>query len=340
MPVPPQCQTLVDEIDQLEAQIVEVGELVGEARWQAVAKNLNIQQQIANKQQKLKACLIAFGGFSTQVVVLNLTAGGGGAVTQPLSGTLWRLSAVASPVENQTVQSSQGGQLSFVNGPCDPLGALLAISVDEAPNATFTGPLFRSGAMETLYDGAPGNPTGAITIVIPGPIVVTAAQVAAAFAAAKIPAVANLTITSITPTVGTPAGSLTLTIAGVALGVLPLTYNYVCTVVPSRSMTAVETKICTVVAAPGTIASASLAGAVTGSLVGTALFEGGKAAIEPLLRAAVTVAVEDAVNTAIATAAANALGRPLTTFETISMRRVVITASGITLFPTIGIFGP
>jgi hypothetical protein len=150
MPAPPQCQLLVDEIDQLEGQIVEVGELVGEARWKAVAKNVNIRQQVADKQQKLKACLIAFGGFSTQVVVLNLTAGGGGAVTQPLSGTLWRLSAFASPVENQTVQ---GGQLSFLNGPCDPLGALLAISVDEAPNATFTGRLFRSGAMETLYDG-------------------------------------------------------------------------------------------------------------------------------------------------------------------------------------------
>jgi hypothetical protein len=109
---------------------------------------------------------------------------------------------------------------------------------------------------------------------------------------------------------GTPAGSLTLTIAGVAFGFLAVTYNYVCTVVPSRSMTAVETKICTVVAALGTIASASLAGAVTGSLVGTAMLEVGKAAVEPLLRAAVTLAVEDAVNTASATAAATALGRP------------------------------
>jgi hypothetical protein len=61
---------------------------------------------------------------------------------------------------------------------------------------------------------------------------------------------------------------------------------------------------------------------------------------EPLLRAAVTLAIEEAVNTAIATAAATALGWPLTTHETISMRRVVITTSGITLFPTIGIFGP
>jgi hypothetical protein len=76
MPVPAQCQLLVDEIDRLEGQIVEVGELVGDARWKAVAKNLTIQQQITNKQLKLKACLIAFGGFSTQVVVLNLTAGG------------------------------------------------------------------------------------------------------------------------------------------------------------------------------------------------------------------------------------------------------------------------
>jgi hypothetical protein len=340
MPVPPQCQLLVDEIDNLQGQIVEVGELVGDARWKAVANNLNVQQQITAKQQKLKACLIAFGGFSTQVVVLNLTAGGGGAVTQPLNGTLWRLSAVASLVENQTVQSGQGGQLSFVNGPCDPLGALLAVSVDEAPNATFTGPLFRSGAMETLFDGAPGNPTGAITIVIPGPVTVSAAQVATAFAAAKIPAVPNLTISSITPTLGTPAGSLTLTIAGVALGYLSLTYNYVCTVVPSRNMTTVETKICTVVASPGTIVSASLAGAASGSLFWTAMFEAGKFVVEPLLRAAVTLAVEDAVNTAIVTAAATALGRPLTTFETISMRRVVITASGISLFATIGTFGP
>jgi hypothetical protein len=52
--------------------------LVGDARWKAAAKNLTIQQQITDKQQKLKACLIAFGGFSTQVVVLNLTAGRGG----------------------------------------------------------------------------------------------------------------------------------------------------------------------------------------------------------------------------------------------------------------------
>jgi hypothetical protein len=327
MPVPPQCQSIVDEIERLKEELEDVGGLSGAELHQAAAHNFHIRQQMGLQAQKLNACILAFGpGYSTEVVVLDLTPGGGN-VTYPLEGTLWRLTGgPAFAIEQRTVQA---GKLTFVHGPTDPSGAPLAISIDEAPNATFTGPLFRSNPSTTLPAGSPGNPTGAITIVIPGPTPVSAATIAAGLTPAAIPPVPGLTITSVTPTLG--SGMITITITGRALGTFPLTYTYNFTLVPTRDMTAVATTVCDVVPTAGMIASASPLGIVGGLLT---------SAVEPLLRAAVTPAVAGLVNSTIFAAAATALGRPLTSFETISMRRVVIAPSGINFFPTIGTYGP
>ena len=184
-PIPSQCQSIVDAIEGLKGKIEETEGLSGAALHQAAAHNLHIRQQIAQEAQRLNACILAFGpGYSTEVVVLDVTPGGGN-VALPLEGTLWRVAGGSAFVlEQRTVH---GGRLTFVHGPTDSLGGSLAISIDEAPNAPFTGPLFRSNPFTTLPAGAPGNPTGAITIVIPGPIPVPAATIAGAVTPAGIP---------------------------------------------------------------------------------------------------------------------------------------------------------
>ena len=330
MPVPPQCQSFVDEIERLKGEIEEVEGLSGAELHQAAARNFHIRQQIAQQAQKLDACILAFGpGYSTEVVVLDLTPGGGN-VAFPLEGTLWRLSGgSAFAVEQRTVQA---GKLTFVHGPTGPGGGSLAISIDEAPNATFTGPLFRSNPFTTLPAGSPGNPTGAITIVIPGPIPVTAATISGTVTPAGIPPVPGFTITSLTPTLGT--NTITIAITGLVLGAFPLTYTYNFALVPSRNMTAVATTVCDVVPTPGVIVFSGGLGALAG------VFGPLVPLVELLLRNAVTPVVAGVINGAILSAVATALGRPLTPFETVSMRRVVITPAGITFFPTIGTYGP
>jgi hypothetical protein len=327
LPVPPQCQTFVDAIEKLKGEIEEVGGLSGAELHQAAARNLHIRQQIAQQAQKLNACILAFGpGYSTEVVVFDLTPAGG-SVTLPLEGTLWRVAGgSAYPVEHRTVQA---GKLTFVHGRTDPLGGSLAGSIDEAPNPTFTGPLFRSNPFTTLPASSPANPTGMISIVIPGPVDVPAMAVASGITPGAIPPIPGLAVTSVTPILGT--GLITITITGSAFGAIPLTYTYNFNLVPTRDMTAVATTVCDVVPTAGVIGSASPLGVFVSGL---------SSVVEPLLRGAVTPALAGLVNGTIMTAAATALGRPLTPFETVSMRRVVITPSGIRLFPTISTYGP
>lgn len=328
MPVPPQCQTFVDQIEELKSELEDVGDAVGAQKFQIAAHNHQIWQKIGQLQTQLSSCIIAFGGgYSTEVVVLDLTPGGG-MVNVPLEATLWHGSAA---VENRPVQ---GGKVSFANGPTAPFGTT-AISVDESSNPLFTGPLCRTNQLGTLPPGSPGNPTGAITIVIPGPAPVSAATLAAAVPLSAIPPISGFTPTGITPTPGVPGpGLITVTITGLLLGFLPVTYAYVFTIVPSRTMTAVATTIVDVTPSPGTITSAAIGG-FAGVVFSTLM-----AAVEPMLRAAVTPPVATAINSAIVSAATTFLGRPLTAFETISMRRVVITTAGITFFPTLCTYGP
>lgn len=326
MTAPLQCQSIVDEIDALEGSIKEVGELSGKERSAAIQWNARVRQDIVNARQRLNACVLAFGGgYATDVLVIDATPGGG-TVTFPIEGNLWTLtSAPPVHIERQTVQS---GRLSFVKGQSTQAGPF-AISIDEPSSATFTGPLFRSRSFPTLPVGTPANPTGQIEILVLGPVPVSSAAVTTLFAGVALPAVPSIAINSVTLTLG--AGSITIVVGGAIYGI-PVNYAYECTLTPSHNMS--KTGIVCDVASRGTLSTPVLTGFA--GIIFTAL----ASVVEPLIRAIVTDAVQTTVNAAVAAAAATAIGRPLTPFETISMRRIVVLPSGIVLFPTIGRYGP
>ena len=333
MAVPPQCEGFADEIQELEDSKRDIGDVPYKDKSAAISKNLQIQEQIRQLQEKLNHCIAAFGGaYSTDVVVFDVA---GGSVAFPLEATLSGF-GFGSPIEQRPVS---GGKLTFNHDPPPPLAASFSISIDEAPNPTFSGPLFRSNPLQSLPSGSPGNPSGAITIVIPGAVPISKAALAAA--PVPLPGIPGFKLTSATAAPG--AGVITVTLTGLLLTWLPVGFTYVFGLTPSRDMSAPATTIVDVLPASGTLSVGGLGLGATGSLSGALtglLFSAVIRAVGPLISAAITPAVSTAINGMIVAAAATVLGGPLTPFQTISMRKVTITPSGIVFFPTLCTFGP
>lgn len=338
-PVPPECQPFVDEMEQLRSEMEDVGGLAGPEKWAAAQANSARRAKISQLQRQLETCLLQQGaGYATDVSIIDLTPGGS-TVALPAEGTYWQIAGgVQTPVEGHAVQ---GGRLAFSRGASQP-PASVGISVRDAPNPTFTGPLFRSGPFATLPSPAPGNPAGLIDIFVPGPVTLSSAAVAAALPApGSIPVPAPFVVTSLTPTLN--FGSVTLAIAGTVTVTLPVvgtlaipaTFTFTFALAPSTSMsTPTEVVVVTAVPPPATLASPG--GGFAGALVGML-----SPALAPLLTSTATTAVQTAVNGTIATTAAAAFGMSaLPPGATVSMRRIVVTPSGIVLFPTLTRYGP
>jgi hypothetical protein len=334
LPIPPECEGFADEIQQLKDSKRDIGDVPYKDKAAAINKNLQIQEQIVQLQEKLNHCIVAFGGaYSTDVVIFDV---GGGPVTFPLEATLSGF-GFGSPIEQRQVS---GGRLTFNHDPPPPDAASFSVSIDEAPNPTFSGPLFRSNPLQSLPPGSPGNPTGAITIVIPAPVNILPGTVAAA--PVPLPAIAGFRVTSAITTLG--VGVIKVVLTGLVLTWLPVAFTYNFSLTPSRDMTAPATTIVDVVPVSGVLSVLGLGlGGATGSPSGFGagfLLSAGLRAVGPLISAAITPAVSTAINKMIVAAAATALGGPLTPFQTISMRKVTILPTGIGFSPTFCTFGP
>jgi hypothetical protein len=332
--IPPECEGFADQIQQLEDSKRDIGDVPYKDKAAAINKNLQIQEQIVQLQEKLHHCIVAFGGaYSTDVVIFDV---GGGPVTFPLEATLSGF-GIGSPIERSPVS---GGRLTFNHDPPPPLAASFSVSIDEATNPSFSGPLFRSNPLQSLPPGSPGNPTGAITIVIPATVFIPAPVLAAA--PVPLPGIAGFKVTSAITTLG--VGVITVVLTGLVLTWLPVTFTYVFGLTPSRDMSAPATTIVDVVPVSGTLSVGGLGlGGATGSVSGAftgLVFSAVIRAVGPLISAAITPAVSTAINKMIVAAAATALGAPLTPFQTISMRKVAITPSAIGFSPALGTFGP
>jgi hypothetical protein len=251
---------------------------------------------------------------------------------------MWELTPPTGQFATET-RTVQGGRIQFIHGGSIP-GRSIGISIHDAPNPTFTGPLFRSGPFASLPPGSPANPGGLIEIGIPAPATITSAALSAGLPPpTSLPVPAGVTVTSLTLTLGT--GAATLTVSGTAtasLGILgavslPFTYTLTFSIAPSFNMNDV-TEICLVVpTGPGTLSTA-LGGPFSLFLAALSPF------IEPGLTASVVAAVQGVLNTTIVATAASALGlAALPAGVVISMRRVVVTPTGIGFFPALGAYG-
>jgi len=335
MPVPPECQPIADEIAKLKEEIEPVEGLAGAEKWAALQKNANIRRVIIQKQSMLEQCILLHSpGYETEVVILDLT----GSTVSPGEGRLWQLMppTVQSVVETQTVQN---GRIKFLHGGSNP-GHSTGISIQDSPNPTFTGPMFRSGPFASLPPGSPANPGGLIEIGVPAPAPVSSAMLSAGLPApTALPVPAGVTVTALTLTLG--AGTATL-IAGatvtVSLGIfgtlnLPLAYTLTFGIAPSFNMNDV-TEVCLVAPTVPAVITTSLGGLFSFilSLISPS--------IEPGLTSTVVSAVQGALNSTLLSTAASALGlAALPAGVVVSVRRVVITPSGITFFPALGAYG-
>jgi hypothetical protein len=335
MPIPAQCQTIADQIAELEGERENLKGLAGAEKWAALQKNANLARQILKKQEELDRCIVTHTtGYATEVVVLDLT----GSTVVPAEGRMWQLSA---PGAQSTIETSSvaNGRISFAHGGSIS-GKSIGISIEDAPNAIFTGPLFRSGPFTTLPPGSPADPAGLIEIGVPAAVQIPAATLSSrlpAPAAFSLPA--GVSITSLALSLG--SGTATITVNAsmmVSLGflgtiTLPFTYALTFAIVPSFNMNVV-TEVCLVVPSGPARMTTSLGGFLSfilGSL---------SPAFEPMLTGTVVPALQSAINGVLLSTAASVVSLPaLPAGVVLSMRRVVITPAGVAMFPSIGAYG-
>jgi hypothetical protein len=340
--IPPACQSFANTIGELEEEIRGEQEglkgLAGSAKWAALGRIAGLRRQLDQARRDLNLCVLTNApGYETDVAIYDLA----GTIGLPPQGRIWRLSPPSFQQEVE-VRTVQGGRISFIQGPAIA-GASIGISINEAPNPAFPGPLFRSGPLPSLPAGAPANPGGLIEIgTDTNGTAISATAVNAAVAAAPLPTLpTGITVATRTITLG--AGSATLTATGTAVTAIPIigtvavpfTYTLIFSIIPSSNMNNLA-EICVVVSLGATLTT------TLGGLLGL-LFNFLASTLEPTVTASVVPAIQAAINAAIASAAPAALGRPLRPgVDVISMRRVRISpgpTGAITFVPAIGAFG-
>jgi hypothetical protein len=340
--IPPACQAFADTIAELEEEILAEQDslegLAGPEKWATLGRIAALRRQLDRAKRDLNLCVLTNApGYATDVVIYDLA----GTIGLPAQGRIWRLIPPSSQqqVELRTVQA---GRISFIQGPAIA-GASIGVSINEAPNPAFPGPLFRSGPLPSLPAGAPANPGGLIEIgTDTNGTSVSAAAVNAAVGAAPLPTLpSGITVTTRAVTLG--AGSATLTATGTASTAIPIigtvavpfTYTLTFNIIPSFNMNNLA-EICLVVSLGATLTT------TLGGLIGL-IFNVLASTLEPTITATVVPAIQGALNAAIVSAVPAALGRPLRPgVDVISMRRVRISpgpTGAITFVPAIGAFG-
>jgi hypothetical protein len=346
MTVPPECSALSQEVNQL----IEVT-----SDWPIEDSGLPkpglvVQlHQLAEKKAALDACLAQHPpGYQTQVVVHDFSAGGT-TLSPPVRAVRWELapaSGLQHVLETQAVQDQT--VLFWGTGAAGP-GKSIGVSVHDAPNLLFAGPLFRSGARPALPPGAPGNPAGLIEIAIPTPpppIQVTTINAMLP----EVDAVLSTTpfvvaVTAPAPTVSLSAGTddtpgtARLQLNGTvqlpaSSGPIPFQFSATVTITPSADMN-LPTKICKVAAASRPSLTTTAAEPLA------SLFALAAQTLGPLLSDRVLNLLQDSVlNPTILAAVAGAFGLPaLPDGVLVSMRGITIHSTEIKFLPVLGAFG-
>ena len=345
MPIPPTCQPLADDLEKIGAEIADLQERLenakGSAKGPIAAKVAAKQRAFSAKRAALEQCVFQNTppAYCNDVVVIDIPGG----TVLPYHGNMWEL---VPPSTQMLLESrdEQAGVICFAHGGTpDTPGQSIGISMQDALGSPFTGPMFRSGPLPSLPGGAANDPAGLIQIVVPPPPpAITVATLDAA-----LPAVGTVLSTSPSVTISAPPpsitlapGSATLTVNGtVAIPLLfttltvPFTFAVTLAIAPSFNMNDV-TEVCVVTPlGSGTLTT------TTGGPVGL-LFGSVGAAFAPVLSLMVAKPIQGTLNAAIlATVASSFTSGVIPPGVVVSMRRVVITASGVAFLPALGKFG-
>jgi hypothetical protein len=273
--------------------------------------------------------------YTTEVTLLDFS----GSVTLPLIGKLWELSTVIDgqgsvrniSLENESV-TVQNGAVSFADGPTylDRNNHSIAISIEETGGM---GPLFRSGGFDTLPPGAPTDPNGLIEIMVPvNSVTVPAASLSTILPTLPLSLPDCIVITGLTLTLG--AGSITVVATGTKCVPIPLpaigfTYTLNFNIVPSFEMKDTTTIFDIIPIGAGTLAPS-----------GVAFLAGVFGTTEVEIRLRVIRSIQRMLSNSALVAAASTIGAPtLPEGLILSVRRVLITSSGIAIFPVVGAYG-
>jgi hypothetical protein len=344
MAVPPECSGLNQEVNQL----IEVT-----SNWPIEDSGLPklglaVQlRQLAEKRGALAACLDQYpSGYHTQVVVRDLSAGGATPFL-PVRAVRWELAPASGLQHVLEIQAVHDQTVSFWGTGAAGAERSIGVSVHDAPNLRFPGPMFRSGALSALPPGAPENPAGLIEIGIPKsppPIQVTTINSMLPAVGAVLSTTPLVTVAAPAPTVTLSAdtadtpGTATLQLSGMAQipgsVTVPFQFSIAFKVTPSADMNAATT-VCEVAATT----SPSLTTTAPEPLA--SLFAAAAQVLAPLLTDTVFSLVQDKVmNPAILTAVAGAFGLPaVPAGVVVSMRSISIHSTEVRFFPALGAFG-
>ena len=335
MPVPSQCQGIADELEQLNAEKRDLQSqlegLAGPEKWKIVAEIARIMTKIQATSGRLDACVLAFGpGYRVDIVLLDLVPGG--SVAQPVTG---HICALFPPGRQNVVESVAAltGTCTFVHPPTSPPPAAIGLSVDEQGSAIFDGQLFRSGTLGALPASSTGFPAPTVEIVAAPPVQIPASMVTAP---ASIPGLPSGVTLSGPPTAMLSSGAITIAVTGTITATIfsftvavPFSYALSVTLTPSGDVNN-PARVCSVrQLGPGTLTTTA------GGLLGL-IFSFAAPGLEPSVTSTVVPGIEAAINALILSSVAGAVPAG----AVVSMRRIVITASGIALFPAVGRFLP
>jgi hypothetical protein len=326
--IPPECQPIADEIDELQNEIEGLQNslpgLAGDGKFKELATINRLVTLVIQKKSDLTQCLRQGPGYETDVTIIDICSPT--TVLLPAEVRMWKLNPAGQVVDE--TQSLQSGHIKFSRPGTIP-GWSIGISVQDAPNPTLTGPLFRSGPLSSLPAGAPGNPAGLIEILVPCFTAVTATTLTARLPATPFKVDQKTTVNSIMLGLGTGGVTLTLGLTGAVLGsivTVSFTYTLTFTIVPSFDLNN-SAEVCVAVpSGPGTITG----GGVLGFLIPP----------EPVIRGSIVRIVQSLLNNELRALAASSLGfSTLPSGVVLSMRRVVHRPTDILFFPAFGAFG-
>jgi hypothetical protein len=157
MAVPPDCSALNEEVDRLAA-VTSDWPIEDSGFPQAgLAGTL---RRLADKRAALAACIAQHPwGYQTEVIVRDFSTGDA-TLSLPVRAVLWELAPATGLQHVLEIQAVQDQTLAFWGLGSPGHDRSVGVSVHDAPNLLFQGPLFRSGPLSALPPGAPEDPAG------------------------------------------------------------------------------------------------------------------------------------------------------------------------------------
>lgn len=310
------CEDIANEIAALEAKLeakqADFPNRTDKAR--AFAEIYNLVGQIRQKNQELTNCIKKTPGYETDVEILDLP----GQVVQPGNGTIWNLPSLGQlSVENEAIQNNR---IKF-NYPGSIIGSSIGITIEDSPNPSFSGPMFRSGPYSSL-------PLERIQIIVVPATLLCSRKLKAKLPSAPLRLDSNTMLNSLDVSLDANGITLSVTVSRTVEFLfftfsIDIGYTLRFSLVPSWNVNDTN-EVCRVVASgPGTV-------------TGTFAF----VVPEQELRQGIIGALQSQLNSELIKIAASNFGRlTLAPGTVLSMRQVIHQGNSIVFFPALGAYG-